>query len=82
MKVRRFFWNWFKKAMSILVSGKMIAWFTITLIPTWLVVKQYIESSHYRDILVAGIAIVTFRGIVEIAEVCKTGKKNGDLDKE
>ena len=78
--MRRFLFAWFKKAMSIIVSGKMIAWFMIMIIPTYLIVKGHLESGHYRDIVIAGIAIITFRGIVEIAEVCKKGKKNGDFD--
>jgi len=74
-----FLGKWIRKAMSLLVSGKMIAWVMIMSIPSYLVWHEKILSGDYMKIVVAGIAIVTMRGIVEIAEVCKKGDKDDGL---
>ena len=75
-----FLFNWFKKFMSILVSGKMLSFAALLSTCSYLIWHGRLESVHYRDIIVATIAIITMRGVVEIVEIRCKGGKNHDLD--
>jgi len=72
--------KWIEKLLTLVVSGKMIFFFSILITCTALVCYGVISSGVFSAIMIANISnVCIMRGAVEIMEIRKNGKVKKDL---
>ena len=69
-KIPNEYWlKWKEKFFSLFVSGKMLVFYSMFYVSTYLLMNDHITEDIWLKVLLSGVGVMTLRGVVEFAEI-------------
>ena len=82
-KIPAAYWlKWKEKFFSLFISGKMLVFYSMFFMSTYLLMNGYITDDIWLKVLISGVGVITLRGVVEFAEIRYNNKSTIIDDKE